>query len=153
MNNIVYTVAAVGIGAAVSLQPPINAAMARILGSPLLAASISISISLIVVVALWLSWGKGVGEISQIRMLLWWVIIGGVIGVIGVIFVAGSIVTVPVIGVALFFICVVAGQLIGSSIIDQWGAFGLAVKPMNTMKLIGIGLVLLGAVLVQNSSS
>ena len=47
----------------------------------------------------------------------------------------------------------VAGQMIGSSIIDQLGAFELAVKPVNTMKLIGISFVLLGAVLVQNSSS
>jgi len=83
-------------------------------------------------------------------MLPWWVIIGGVIGAL---YVAGSIITAPVLGVALFFICVVAGQMIGSSIIDQLGAFELAVKPVNTMKLIGISFVLLGAVLVQNSSS
>jgi len=150
MNNIVYVLAAVAIGAALSLQPPINATMARVLGSPLLAALISISISFIVVVALWLSWGKGIGDISQVRMLPWWVIIGGVIGVI---FVAGSVVVVPVLGVALFFVCVVAGQLIGSALIDQMGAFGLTAKPLNTMKLIGIGLVLLGAALVQNSNS
>ena len=150
MNNVIYIASAVAIGAALSLQPPINATMARVLGSPLLAASISISISLVVVVALWLSWGKGVGDISHIKALPWWVIIGGVIGVI---FVAGSVVVAPVLGVALFFVCVVAGQLIGSSLIDQMGAFGLTVKPINTMKLFGIGLVLLGAVLVQNSNS
>lgn len=150
MNNIVYAIVAVGIGVAISFQPPINATMARILGSPLLATAISISISLIVVVPIWLTWGKAGGDLSQISMLPWWVIIGGVIGVI---YLVGSIITAPVLGVALFFICVVAGQLIGSSIIDQLGAFGLAVKPINTMKLIGTGLVLLGAVLVQNSSS
>lgn len=150
MNNVIYIAAAVAIGAALSLQPPINAAMARLLDSPLLAAAISISISLVVVVALWLSWGKGAGDMSQIKALPWWVIIGGVVGVI---FVAGSIVVSPVTGVALFFVCVVAGQLIGSSLIDQTGAFGLTVKPVNTMKIVGIGLVLLGAVLVQNSNS
>lgn len=150
MNNLIYIAAAVSIGAALSLQPPINATMARVLGSPLLAASISITISLIVVFALSLSWGKGVGDLSQIKALPWWVFVGGVIGVI---FVAGSVVVAPVLGVALFFVCVVAGQLIGSSIIDQIGAFGLAVKPINTMKLVGVGLVLLGAVLVQNSNS
>jgi bacterial/archaeal transporter family-2 protein len=150
MNNIMYAFVAVGLGVAISFQPPINATMARVLGSPLLATSISIFISLIVVVPLWLTWGKGGGDLSQFKMLPWWVVIGGVIGVI---YVAGSIITAPILGVALFFICVVAGQLIGSSIIDQWGAFGLEVKPINTMKLIGIGFVLLGAVLVQNSSS
>ena len=150
MNNVIYIAAAVAIGAAISLQPPINATMARGLGSPLLTASISVSISLVFVVVLWLSWGKGAGEISQIKALPWWVIFGGVLGVI---FVAGSIVVAPVLGVALFFVCVVAGQLLGSTIIDQLGAFGLTVKPINTMKLVGLGLVLIGAALVQNSGS
>lgn len=150
MNNIVYALVAVGLGVAISFQPPINAVMGRALGSPLLAASISIFISLLVVVPVWLIWGKGAGDLSQIRMLPWWIIIGGAIGAL---YVAGSIITAPVLGVALFFICVVGGQLIGSSIIDQLGAFELAIKPINTMKLIGISFVLLGAVLVQNSSS
>ena len=137
-------------GAALSLQPAINATMARVLGNPLLAAGISISISLIVVVALWLVWGKAAGDFSQFKHLPWWVMVGGVVGAI---FVAGSIVTAPVLGVALFFVCMVAGQLIGSTIIDQVGAFGLEVKPINTMKMVGLGLVILGAGLVQNSNS
>ena len=59
----------------------------------------------------------------------------------------------PVLGVALFFVCVVAGQLIGAALLDQFGIFGLPEKPLNIMKLLGIGLVLIGAVLVQNSNS
>lgn len=137
-------------GAFLSLQPAINATMARVLGNPLLAAGISISISLVVVVALWLVWGKAAGDFSQLKYLPWWVMVGGVVGAI---FVAGSIVTAPVLGVALFFVCMVAGQLIGSTIIDQVGAFGLEVKPINTMKMVGLGLVILGAGLVQNSNS
>lgn len=137
-------------GLAVSVQPPINAVMARGLDSPLLAVSISLSISLVIATIMWLSWGKGIGDISQVKVLPWWVIIGGVVGVM---FVAGSVVVAPALGVALFFVCVVAGQLIGSTIIDQFGMFGLIVKPLNMMKLVGIGLVLLGAALVQNSSS
>ena len=135
-------------GAALSLQPAINATIARVLGNPLLAAGISISISLLVVVVLWLVWGKASGDFSQYKLLPWWVIVGGVVGAI---FVAGAIVTAPVLGVALFFVCMVAGQLIGSTIIDQIGAFGLEVKPINTMKIVGLGLVILGAGLVQNS--
>ena len=150
MSHIIYIVSAVAMGAALSIQPPINATMARGLGSPLLAASTSICISFAIATMLWLSWGKGAGEISQLRMLPWWVVIGGIVGVV---FVAGSVVVAPVLGVALFFVCVVAGQLIGSTLIDQFGGFGLTVKPLNMMKLIGLGLVLLGAALVHNSHS
>jgi len=136
-------------GALLSLQPAINATMGRILGSPFLAASVSISISLVVVVALWLVWGRSTGQFAQFKFLPWWVLIGGIVGAV---FVAGSIITAPVLGVALFFVCMVAGQLIGSTIIDQIGAFGLEVKPINTMKLLGLALVIVGAGLVQFSS-
>ena len=61
MSYVLYVLFAVVIGMAVSVQPPINATMARGLGSPLLAATISIFISLFTVVLLWLSWGKGTG--------------------------------------------------------------------------------------------
>ena len=150
MNNYLYILAAVVIGATLSLQPPINATMARVLGSPLLSATISISISLLVVATLWLTWGKAAGDISQAKYLPWWVIVGGIAGVV---FVAGSIVTAPTLGLALFFVCIVAGQLLGSTIIDQIGAFGLEVKPINTMKVVGLLLVLVGAGIVQNSSA
>ncbi len=150
MSNAMYILAAVAIGACLSLQPPINAVMARTLGSPLLAASISIAISLVFVVLVWLTWGKGAGNLGQIKALPWWVIIGGILGVV---FVAGGVMVAPVLGVALFFVCVVAGQLLGSTLADQFGAFGMEVKPVNLMKLLGLGLVLAGAALVQNSSS
>jgi len=149
LSSSLYIVAAVLLGAALSLQPAINATMARAIGSPFLAASVSISISLIIVVALWLAWGRAAGDFSQFRVLPWWVIVGGTVGAI---FVAGSIVVAPVLGVALFFVCMVAGQLIGSTIVDQIGAFGLEAKPVNAMKIIGLVMVILGAGLVQISN-
>jgi len=150
MSNYLYIVAAIAIGAVLSLQPPINATMARIIGSPLLSATISISISLVVVFTLWLVWGKAAGDFSQAKFLPWWVLIGGLAGVV---FVAGSIFVAPILGIAIFFVCVVAGQLLGSTIIDQIGAFSMEVKPVNTMKMVGLGLVLLGAWVVQNSGA
>jgi transporter family-2 protein len=102
--------AALAIGACLSLQPPINAAMARTLGSPLLAAVVSIAISLAVVIPVWLTAGQGAGDLTQLRALPWWVLLGGVIGVV---FVAGSVVVAPVLGIALFFVCVVAGRYAG----------------------------------------
>ena len=139
---------AIAIGVCVSVQPPINAVMARTLGSPLLAAVISIAISLIVVALFWLTVGQRGGDLTQARMLPWWVMVGGVVGVV---FVLGSVIVGPTLGIALFFVCVVAGQLLGATIVDQLGAFGLPQKPVNVMKLIGLGLVLVGAALVQRS--
>jgi len=137
------------IGACLALQPPINAVMGRTLGSPLLASVLSIAISLIVVVPVWLTVGQGAGDLGRVTALPWWVVVGGVIGVV---FVAGSVIVAPVLGIALFFVCVVAGQLLGASVVDHIGAFGLPTKPIDAMKLVGLGLVLVGAVLVQRSA-
>ncbi len=148
MSAFTHLLAALAIGVCLSLQPPINAAMGRMLGSSLLAAVLSIAISLIVVVPVWLTVGRGEGDLTQVTALPWWVLLGGVIGVV---FVAGSVVVAPVLGIALFFVCVVAGQLLGSALVDHTGAFGAATKPVDVWKLAGIVLVLLGAALVQRS--
>lgn len=150
MSNPLYIAAALAIGAGVSLQPPINAVMARTVGSAWLAASISIAISLVLVVAVWLTWGRGGGELAQIRALPWWVVIGGVVGVV---FVVGGVIVAPALGMALFFVCVVAGQLLGSTLADQIGAFGMPVKPVDLVKLLGLAMVLVGAALVQRSGA
>ena len=148
MTVATHLVAAVAIGACVSLQPPINAVMARTLGSPFLAAVVSIAISLAVVVPVWLTVGQGVGDLGQLRALPWWVLLGGAMGVV---FVAGSVLVAPVLGIALFFVCVVAGQLVGAAVVDHLGAFGAPARPVDAMKLLGIALVLVGAALVQRS--
>ncbi len=149
MGNAFYIAAAVAIGACLSLQPPINAVMARSLGSPTLAASISIAISLVLAVLVWSIWSKGAGDLTQLRALPWWVVLGGAVGVV---FVAGGVIVAPVLGIALFFVCVVAGQLLAATLADHFGAFGMDVKPVNPMKLLGLALVLVGAALVQNSN-
>ena len=132
-----------------SLQPPINSVMARTLGSPLLAASCSIAISLFLVVALWLFWSKATGDLSKISSLPWWVLIGGAVGAA---FVVGGVVVAPMLGVALFFVCVVLGQLLAATVADHFGFFGMAVKPISLTKVVGLALVLAGAALVQNGN-
>lgn len=148
MIGAVHLIAALAIGACVALQPAINAVMARTLGSPFLASVVSIAISLAVVVPVWLTVGHGAGDLGQVRMLPWWVVLGGAVGVV---FVAGSVIVGPSLGLALFFVCVVAGQLVGATLVDHFGGFGVRPKPVNAMKLLGIVLVLIGAALVQRS--
>ena len=138
MGNTAHILGALIMGILVSLQPPINAAMARTLGSSVLAGLVSIAISLVLVLFIWLAWGRGEGDLTQVSALPWWVYIGGIVGAI---FVVGSIVSAPVLGVALFFVCVVTGQLLFAAVVDHMGAFGVDVKPINLTKLAGLALV------------
>jgi transporter family-2 protein len=149
MGNWGFVIAAILIGVALSLQPPINAVMARTLGSSLLAAVISIFISLVVVIAVWATLGGREGRLGRISDLPMWVVLGGVIGVV---FVAGAVAVTPKLGVALFFVYVVAGQLAMSTLADRLGMFGLTVQSISPLKLVGLAMVLIGVVLVQTAS-
>ena len=73
-----------------------------------------------------------------------WVIFGGLIGVLVV---TGGIVIIPVTGVALFFVCLIAGQLAGSVLLDHVGSFKLSVREISFTKTVGI-LITFGGVLI-----
>ena len=111
MVHVGYIVVAVSIGILVSLQPSINAVMARELSSSLLASTISITVSFCLIVLAWRLLGKGGGEISHIRHLPWWIVFGGVAGMV---FVVGGVMVAPVLGFALFFVCIIGGQVLGA---------------------------------------
>ena len=75
----------------------------------------------------------------------WWVFLAGIAGTI---FVGAGALVVPATGALLFFVCVVAGQLLSALLMDHFGAFDLAVRAISYQRIAGLGLVLLGAVLV-----
>ena len=134
------------IGMTLSLQPPINAVIARTFDSALFASMVSIGISFIIVVVLWSIWGNGLFSTEHVKALPWWVVFGGVIGVVVV---AGSIAIAPRIGLTIFFVSIVAGQLISAVVMDHVGAFGVPEKPINLYKILGLVLVVIGAAIVQ----
>lgn len=147
--TLVYILSAFVLGAIVSTQPPINAQIAAIFGSPLLAATFSISVSAFLIVGTRLALDHASIDWSTASRLPWWAIFGGVVGAM---FVVISLFLAPKIGVATFFVFVVLGQLLGAAIIDHIGAFGAAVTPISFWRATGIGLVILGAALTRIDS-
>ena len=143
--NLLHLLAAVAIGICFAAQPAINGTAARILGSPLTATALSIAITLascLVAIPLF----AGLPQPQAFAHLPWWVVFGGLIGVFVV---AGSAALVPITGAAVFFVCMIAGQLIGAALVDHFGAFGIDARPVSAVKLMGIGLALAGVVLVR----
>ncbi len=55
----------------------------------------------------------------------------------------------PVTGALVFFVCIIAGQLLGAMLADHFGAFGLTVREISLPRVMGLVLVLVGAVLVS----
>lgn len=137
--------AAILIGAAFATQPAINAVAGSAFGSTFPAAALSLGISFIAAALVTIVLGT-TPTWPSVAALPWWVVFGGLIGVLVV---AGGVAIVPVTGAALFFVCMVSGQLIGSILLDHFGAFGLAVKELTTTRLLGVGLAITGVVLVR----
>ena len=70
-------------------------------------------------------------------------------GFLGAFIVTVTLLSVAQIGAANMFVLVVAGQLITAVFMDHFGLLGMAVKPINLQKTIGILLLVAGAYLVN----
>lgn len=143
--GLIYPLAAVLIGMAFAVQPPINGAGARILGSPVAMAVISVAITLVCLVAALPFFGGSVRP-AALAGLPWWIVFGGFVGAL---IVAGGAAIAPVTGAAVFIVCLIAGQLVCSAAIDHMGAFGMVERPVSLMKLGGLGVVLVGVLMVR----
>lgn len=144
MQILPYLFSALGLGVLVAWQPLINALVARAIGSSYGAALISISITLVGAILVVAFAGRGDISRATLGTLPWWVFLGGFIGTL---FVGGGVIIAPVTGALVFVACVVGGQLIGATIADHFGLFGITVREVTPQRLAGLALVVSGAAL------
>ncbi|QEY23958.1 DMT family transporter [Neisseria animalis] len=134
------------VGMIVPLQAPLNAFVARSLGSPLWATLVSLSVSVMATVPLLMLFRVSAPELGNLGQVPWYGWLGGLCGVV---FVASSVILAPKIGIANFAVLAIAGQMIGALVLDHFGFFGLSVKPINLFKVLGVAVMLGGILLVQ----
>jgi transporter family-2 protein len=85
------------------------------------------------------------GNLKNWQGVPWYAFSSGILGLV----IVGSIgYVVPRLGVAKGFTLTVASQFLIASLIDHFGFFGAAVRPMEMMRLLGLCLMLLGVWLV-----
>ena len=85
------------------------------------------------------------GNLKNWQGVPWYAFGSGILGLI----IVGSIgYVVPRLGVAKGFTLIIASQFMIASLIDHFGFFGAAVRPMDMMRSLGLGLMLLGVWLV-----
>ena len=146
MHIVPYMLAALVVGMLLSFQPPMNGMLARAIGSAYGAATISIAVALTSILLLIVITGSGEISRKTLSSVPWWVYLSGTIGAV---FVAAGTAIAPMTGALVFFVCIVAGQLLGSVLADHFGAFGLENRALSPQRLAGLALVLAGAVLVS----
>ncbi len=135
------TAGAVGIG--ISLQSAVNTALARRIGT-LEATLVSVSVTWLIVATLLLT-GLRRGSLGQVLLVPPYLLIGGFLGAAVLI---TAITVVPRLGTGGLIAAFVVGQLIGSLILDHFGAFGLRHIPITPVRLAGAVLLLAGMRLV-----
>jgi bacterial/archaeal transporter family-2 protein len=70
-------------------------------------------------------------------------------GFFGAIYIAISILLLPELGTTTVIGFIVAGQLIGSILVDHFGLLGMAIHPFNPGRLVGAAMLVAGAILVR----
>ncbi|WMS41412.1 DMT family transporter [Acuticoccus sp. MNP-M23] len=137
----VYLLLGLGVGAVMALYLPLVGTMGRALGSPVLATVpffiVGLSTALIATVAT----GQ-VSDLSRIRSLSLWLPLTGIGAFLMIV---GSAHLIPRIGASLFFVVVVAGQLLVGAVVAHYGLLGSATVPLTLQKLAGLALVITGA--------
>ncbi len=72
-----------------------------------------------------------------------------VTGVFAILYLLGTALLVPRLGVALYFGATTAGSLVGAVLFDQFGAFGAHTTHLSPLRVIGVLTVFLGVTLVR----
>jgi transporter family-2 protein len=135
---------AVLVGAALTVQVGMNAAMARAVGSPLWAALVSFGVGLLALLPLVLLFGQRppAGAFAQVPAWAWF---GGVLGAV-------YVASVTFLGLRLggltLVALVVAGQMVAGLLVDRFGVLGFPQVPVTPLRLLGAVLLVAGALLV-----
>jgi transporter family-2 protein len=144
---ILLALLAVAIGMLLPLQFAVNSQLARFLGSPIAANVFSFGVGFLFLLALSGLLVRDLPPLSGLRQLPIYILVGG--GILGSIFLTTNIFLTPLLGTAATLCLVMAGQLIGALLIDQFGILGLAVREISIGRLAGAAMVVAGAVMVR----
>ena len=133
-------------GAGLTIQMAWNARLRTATGSPILTTIISILVSLLSLVLVWVSGVTDRGSLPAFNSVPKWAWFGGVFAVY---YLVASLIAIPKLGAAAVFSLVIAGQVIAALILDSTGAFGVARISLTASRVLGTAFLLIGVILIQ----
>ena len=142
----VFIIMALLLGAILPLQATINTRLSKIVGGPVVSAFVSFSVGTIALLLYLLITRQIKLDTIPFRESSWWMWIGGLLGAF---FVAGIVVLLPRLGVALSFSLVVAGQMAIAILFDHYGWIGTTIREISLGKIAGAVLLIVGVFLIR----
>ena len=134
------------LGLVLPLQAGINSQLRTHVGHPLWAAVVSFSVGTLVLAVVLAVTRVGWPAAGWVGRVPWWQWTGGLLGAM---FVTSAVVLAPRLGAATLVAAVVAGQMVGSLVIDHYGIVGYPQHSMSVAGVLGAALVVAGVALIQ----
>lgn len=133
-------------GAGLTVQTAWNAYLRTATGSPVLTTLISVSVTLLCLLLLWVSGLTHRGHLPAFDSLPRWAWLGGIFAAY---YLVASLIALPRLGAVAVFSLVIAGQMIAALVLDSTGAFGITQVSLSSLRLLGVVFLLAGVVLIQ----
>ena len=133
-------------GVLLPVQAGVNAQLRSVVGSPLAAALVSFLVGTAGLGTAAVIFRAPMAVRTAWAVSPWWLWVGGLIGAL---YVVATIVLAPRLGAATLVAAVVAGQMIASLLLDQYGLLGFPTHAINGLRVLGAALVTVGVILVQ----
>jgi transporter family-2 protein len=146
LNTLLLAAFAVVMGAGLSVQPLLNARVARLAGSPIYGALLSVLVSTLTLILVVVLARLAAPNVRALGTAPWWTFAGGVIGA-GV--VLAALMATPRLGAATTIALFIAGQLAASLAIDHFGALGVPVHPLDVKRALGVACLVAGVALIR----
>lgn len=133
-------------GAGIVVQQALNANLRVALASAAWSGFVSYLVGLACMALLVLALRDPLPSATLAARIPWWAWSGGLFGAV---FIALAILLVPKLGAAAFIAILVTGQMLASLAFDQFGWLGLAQRPIDLPRLLGVALLVAGVVLIR----
>jgi transporter family-2 protein len=146
MEKFHYMLLSMAAGILMPLQAGINNRLGEAAGGPIASAFISFFVGTLALGVYLLVFRIPLPLGRAMAVTPWWYWIGGTLGAF---FVAASIVLVPRLGATAMLGFILAGQMLASLVLDQYGLLGFAHIPIDARRLAGVGLLAVGVYLVR----
>ena len=138
--------AVVVMGGLLAVQPLFNARMAGALGHPVYGALFSVVVSSVSLLAAALLTRLPLPDARAVGAEPAWAWTGGIIGALVVL---TALVATPRLGAATTVVLFIAGQLACSLVIDHYGILGVPLRPIDVSRLLGVGCLVAGVLLIR----
>jgi transporter family-2 protein len=130
-----------------SVQTAVNVELARGVGSPLTAVTISFLAGTLALALLTLATRQPLPSETSVKVLPAYAWVGG--GLLGAFILFSLIFLAPRLGIAVVFSSAIAGQLIGAVVLDHYGLLGTVVREATLGRIAGVVVMIAGVLMIR----